>query len=466
MTTITLFLIVSLFFAGFTLLVGVVCGLWLAQARTPARSAKSKNPVTPAADTAGLERARILSASLVQMAQQLACEIDVHSSKVESISADLCGVDLSRPEGRAVLTGAPDRLLAANLLLQEQLATAKQQIESQAAELRLRESEARTDSLTKLGNRRAFEEELSQQLALWNRKQIPVSLLLLDVDNFKTLNDSFGHQFGDLVLQQLAQIIIAQLREMDLSFRYGGEEFAVILPATDLADATNVAERIRGAVASAEVVGQGKQKKVTVTGGVAAAVQSDQPENLVSRADAALYRGKRTGKNRIQQHTGRKLEAHSCSKSAQPCPQSATPVAPCPAPVATLNRELTRLVCESRRSNGSLMLAAVRISARGSRASSREFAHELLMRAIERTGEYLPASTVVPLSAVEFVILYPNFSQNFALDDLTKILHTIARDCYPAQVEHHACELLPLETAEALLLRTREGLLAASTPHN
>lgn len=466
MTTITLFLIVSLFFAGFTLLVGVVCGLWLAQARTPARSVKTKNPEVPAVDSAGLERARILSASLVKMAQQLACEIDVHSSKVESISADLCGVDLSRPEGRAVLTGAPDRLLAANLLLQDQLATAKQQIESQAAELRLRESEARTDSLTKLGNRRAFEEELGQQLALWNRKQIPVSLLLLDVDNFKMLNDSLGHQFGDIVLQQLAQIIIAQLREMDLSFRYGGEEFAVILPATDLVDATSVAERIRGAVASAKVVGQGKQKQVTVTGGVAAALQSDQPEQLISRADAALYRGKRTGKNRIHQHTGRQIEAQSCAKNAKQCPPSATSVAQCPTPVATLNRELTRLVCESRRLNHPLTLAAVRISARGSRASSREIAPELFMRAIERAGEYLPASTVVPLSTVEFVILHPNLSLTFALDELTETLHKIARDCHPAQVEHHACELLPLETAEALLLRTREGLLAATPAPN
>lgn len=462
MTGIALFPIICIFFGGLTLLLGVVAGLWLAQSKSPAQTvaAASVEPFVP--DVRGMERAKILSASLVKMAQQLASEINVHSLKVEAISSDLRGIDLSLPAGHAVLVDAPERLLAANLMLQEQLANAKRQIENQAAELRLRESEARTDSLTKLGNRRAFEEELGQQLALWNRKQIPVTLLLLDVDDFKVLNDSEGHQFGDLVLQQLARVIGAELRDMDMAFRYGGEEFAVILPATGLADAANVAERIRSAVASAKVTGQGNQKKVTITGGVSAARPGDDAEPLIRRADAALYRGKRTGKNCICRHTGQKIEPSTGSENQKPRSVTARNTAEAAAPVAALNRELTRLVCESRRLNHPMTLAAVRVnSSDGSRTSKSNIAQEVLPLAIESTRQHLPASTVLPLSSSEFVILSPNFSLTFAMDELAKTFNQIARDCKPAVFEHHACELLPLETAEALLLRTREGLLAA-----
>ena len=141
-----------------------------------------------------------------------------------------------------------DQMLAANTELQQRLEQAEKQLAAQAAEIKAHESEARTDSLTGLSNRRAFDDELKRRLSEWQRKGTPCTLVLLDIDFFKKFNDTHGHQVGDEVLRQVAKVLAAQSREMDVPCRYGGEEFAVILPATDALKACIVAERIRAAV--------------------------------------------------------------------------------------------------------------------------------------------------------------------------------------------------------------------------
>lgn len=168
-------------------------------------------------------------------------------------------------------------------------------------------SEARTDVLTGLKNRRAFQEELSRQFAQRQRQGIHFSLILIDIDHFKTFNDAHGHLSGDLVMQSVARVLSATLREMDIVCRYGGDEFAVICPGSKLHEAAVGAERVRQAIADQTVSLKQGQAQVTVSAGVAEVANSEIAEGLIQRADEALYAAKRAGRNRVHCHTG-----HEC----------------------------------------------------------------------------------------------------------------------------------------------------------
>lgn len=156
---------------------------------------------------------------------------------------------------------------------------------------------AMTDDLTGLQNRKAVYARLRQEFLRLKRSGRGYAVLYLDVDHFKRINDTFGHETGDQVLRQLAEILVAAMRESDLVARHGGEEFLVVLQDTDLDGANTLAEKIRVAVASHEfpLVGQ-----VTISIGVSTAAGTDSgEEQAVRRADEALYRAKTEGRNRV-----------------------------------------------------------------------------------------------------------------------------------------------------------------------
>jgi diguanylate cyclase (GGDEF)-like protein len=159
------------------------------------------------------------------------------------------------------------------------------------------------DGLTGLANRRHFDAVLEREWRNAARDQSPLALLLIDVDNFKSYNDLYGHQLGDKALIAIAQTIAANiLRPTDLAARYGGEEFVVILPETDPVKAVIVAERIRNAVAALQLehAAASGNGVATVSIGVSAIVPPHAGEGsaLVDSADGALYEAKRTGRNR------------------------------------------------------------------------------------------------------------------------------------------------------------------------
>jgi diguanylate cyclase (GGDEF)-like protein len=163
------------------------------------------------------------------------------------------------------------------------------------------ERQAVTDELTGLSNRRRFQDALAAEVERSKRFDQPVGLVMLDLDDFKTINDTYGHQQGDVVLREVAKILRDSSREIDEPARYGGEELAVVLPGTDVAGAFNLAERVRMGIERLEVPllnGQGTIR-VTASCGVATlpALAYDQ-RSLVEAADEALYRAKRTGKNK------------------------------------------------------------------------------------------------------------------------------------------------------------------------
>lgn len=159
---------------------------------------------------------------------------------------------------------------------------------------------ARYDTLTQVHNRRAFEEAVVRELARSRRKETPLSILLLDIDHFKQVNDQYGHTAGDSVLKELAAVIRTVLRSEDVLGRIGGEEFALLLPETKLDEALDISERIRKAIAAVNVEFADQQVGITVSIGVAA--QSDLVGNwddLFVYADQALYRAKQAGRNRV-----------------------------------------------------------------------------------------------------------------------------------------------------------------------
>lgn len=165
-----------------------------------------------------------------------------------------------------------------------------------AALLEQMELMASTDGLTRIANRRTFEASLGKEIASSVRSNVPVSLIMLDIDNFKALNDTYGHQVGDEVLREVAIALQASNREVDTVARYGGEEFAVILPACGPLDAVVRAERLRRIInESVTTVG------VTVSLGVAtASAHAQTTETLIKSADDALYQAKRGGRDRVR----------------------------------------------------------------------------------------------------------------------------------------------------------------------
>ncbi|TFW13467.1 diguanylate cyclase [Duganella callida] len=161
---------------------------------------------------------------------------------------------------------------------------------------------ATRDGLTGLANRRCFDDTLNAEWQRALRHQQPLSLLMVDVDNFKQYNDAYGHLGGDECLQRIAMAVSSEMRANDLVARYGGEEFAVILPNQSLKGAAIVAERIRCRVEQLRLPNLGsKQHVVTVSIGAATALAAPEtdPSQLVATADSALYRAKHMGRNRI-----------------------------------------------------------------------------------------------------------------------------------------------------------------------
>ncbi|MCC6131116.1 MAG: diguanylate cyclase [Acidobacteria bacterium] len=169
-----------------------------------------------------------------------------------------------------------------------------------AAKNELLERLALTDPLTSLPNRRAFEESLSREVSRAQRSGRPLSLLILDLDHFKSINDSFGHGFGDEILVGFARLLARQARRGDMAARIGGEEFAVLLPMTEKIHAITVGERIRRACEGTPL-GRTQQQSVTVSVGAATTkgTAGSSPAELVDEADRALYRAKAEGRNRV-----------------------------------------------------------------------------------------------------------------------------------------------------------------------
>lgn len=161
------------------------------------------------------------------------------------------------------------------------------------------EQMARTDLLTGLSNRRAFEENLTREIDRFDRTELPLSLFLLDADHFKSINDNYGHDIGDIVLKHLADMVSQEARVIDLPSRIGGEEFAILLTQTEMEGALMLAERIRNEVEKAIIITGGEEIRFTISGGIACYEKGMKSQDFFKRADQGLYLAKEGGRNRI-----------------------------------------------------------------------------------------------------------------------------------------------------------------------
>jgi len=202
----------------------------------------------------------------------------------------------------------------ANEQLQQRLNEAEEELQEQSRKISSYMSEARTDPLTGLLNRRAFEEELNRRMSERKRHETDLSVLMIDIDHFKKFNDRYGHQAGDAVLRQVAELLCETMRESDVVTRFGGEEMAVILARSEIREACLAANRAREAVQRAHFVHDGRPLHVTISLGAAECLADESKQQLVERADQALYAAKQTGRDRTCWHDGLRCRAYEPNK--------------------------------------------------------------------------------------------------------------------------------------------------------
>ncbi|HET7848133.1 MAG TPA: GGDEF domain-containing protein [Pseudolabrys sp.] len=201
---------------------------------------------------------------------------------------------------------------ASNQKLEARLNASKREIRELQQNLEAVRTESLTDPLTQLPNRKAFDAVIAQAIADAHARGESLSLLMTDIDHFKTFNDSFGHLTGDQVLRLVATCMKQNVKGQDTAARYGGEEFGVILPKTPLRAAVTVADHIRRAVMTRELMKRSTGEhlgRVTISVGAATLRKDDTAQTLLERADACLYAAKRHGRNRVMCETDPEVAA-------------------------------------------------------------------------------------------------------------------------------------------------------------
>jgi diguanylate cyclase len=194
----------------------------------------------------------------------------------------------------------------ANVQLEQKLEASRDDIAGLQRDLDEVRRESMLDPLTKIFNRKSFDEGMLKSFADAGENGKPLCLMLLDIDHFKRFNDTWGHQTGDQVLRLVAMTLKSNIKGKDMAARYGGEEFAAILPETDLEGAMIVADNIRKAVQAKELLKRSTNEKlgrITASFGVAAYRPGDSPSSLIERADRCLYAAKHAGRNRVFSET-------------------------------------------------------------------------------------------------------------------------------------------------------------------
>ncbi|RCS41165.1 GGDEF domain-containing protein [Bremerella cremea] len=285
-------------FGILTLLLGIAVGITLGRmwaaylTLAKINAAENKEPATNYREQlAGMiQFTHLFSGDLTKQIEQL----ETLGEKLDSPS-DSAPVDDEARSTKAVQLVA--EIAAANQRLKRRLESAEATLKTQAQELEDSLSEARTDALTRLFNRRAFDEEQGRRWAHWQRKQQPYCMLLLDIDHFKQVNDKYGHDAGDLVLREVASRLMAVMRETDYLARIGGEELAVLLPEGDWDAIAAVACKLLDAIRRLPVIYGECEIYVTASCGLMSVTHAESSSGLIKGADEALYAAKSNGRN-------------------------------------------------------------------------------------------------------------------------------------------------------------------------
>jgi diguanylate cyclase len=309
MNTTALYIVAGTLLGVAQLAFGVAIGLWI---RRPGRASGDACQLDE-------QRAREFLGRLETLTSGLNRDVQGHQAQLSKINHRLNAAPHlqaksqreSRKDGKdqptsltELVVGVVGEVLRANQQLQERLSSAETQLQQQSAEIASHLSRSLTDDLTGLPNRRAFDDQLRQRLEGYARYAVPFSLLLIDIDYFKKVNDTHGHVAGDRVLSSIATVLRGAMRKPDIVARYGGEEFAAILPYTSLEDAVHAACHARLAVEGATTLFEGVSIRVTASVGLSSIQDGDDWTAILKRADDALYASKSGGRNCGHLHDG------------------------------------------------------------------------------------------------------------------------------------------------------------------
>lgn len=229
---------------------------------------------------------------------------NAYSGSLQSASGDLeRDISVSAMKELAEkLLAETRRMQETNSALEQKLEASRDDIASLQRDLDDVRRESLLDPLTKIANRKSFDEGMDAAIAEASETGVPLCLMIIDIDHFKSFNDTYGHQTGDQVLRLVAMTLKSNIKGKDLAARYGGEEFVAILPSTDMEGAVIVAENIRRAIQAKELLKRSTNEKlgrITASFGVAAYQAGDTPAMLIERADRCLYAAKHAGRNRV-----------------------------------------------------------------------------------------------------------------------------------------------------------------------
>jgi len=408
------------------LLIGFFSALWY-ERNIVARAKQEDEPdvqdaVEKEVQANDSERASMAALQLRDLVRNVAADVGEHSTLVSDISDELGSIADSSAGAGGAVAEAVTKILTANEKLQNRLADAEQKIQAQSEEIRTQQTEALTDSLTKIANRRAFDNALSKHIDSFNNQRQPLSLLIFDVDHFKQFNDTHGHQAGDEVLRCVGRTLTQTVKGTDIPCRYGGEEFALILPNTRIDSARNAAERVRKAIESMEVEFEGKQLRVTASMGVAVMIGGEDDTQLIRRSDDCVYAAKGAGRNQTYWNDGKE-----CLPLNAPASQKADVSGAKPGKSSATDRklpsrkdftgELQRRVFESHRFDVSL--SVMKISVAGYADLEKEFGDVVGQLLLDSVAKYIRASLrdmdlLGQLNAGNFIILLPGSSEKEA----------------------------------------------------
>ncbi len=461
-------LLLSLVFSGVALVIGFGLGAWFFGSYLGEQPSNDRSKQRDAELQRAAERAMMASQRIQDLAKNMVSDVDAHSLKVSDISTDLQALTSGSPtEGSEAVFSTISRIVAANNELQSRLEHAEKQIQAQTADLRSYQNEARTDSLTGLANRRAFDDELKRRLAEWQRHRTPFSLLLLDIDHFKQFNDTHGHLAGDEVLRNVGKVLVKAARQMDLPCRYGGEEFAVILPGTDIPAARIVAERVRKAVEAAVVKFEGKLFSVTCSIGVARIANHDDAAKLIRHADDALYTSKEAGRNCGHWYNGTECLPVNCG-APQAGAESDTKLIDTLASKSTIVETMRRRVLESQRFGIPLSVMYLRVDDYAN--FCQQYGKSVARLALDSVAVFTQSvlremDLLARLDDGEFIILLPGSTLGEA-KQVAKRLQVAASSAHSTSasqnpqlgVSHGIAELRSNETAEQIMARAKAAV--------
>ncbi len=285
-----LYMLIGLLFGSTLLACGFALGAWV-----------TKRNGSEGDSTARLQELLTFAKTISAVTNDFAGDFSNYQTTLQSISkrADAGGVT-TKAELQQLLKQISD----ANAKLQLRLDSAEKKLESQTEQLEGYLTEARTDGLTGLANRRAFDQKMDEQYAKWMQTKQPFSLALVDIDFFKKINDTYGHPAGDAVLREIGRVLQEYSNDAVLVARYGGEEFALMFTGK-AEEAGKTMEGIRAEIQSRAIAAEGHTISVTISSGVSHIVADERVNKLVRRSDEALYSAKLGGRNRIFIHSGK-----------------------------------------------------------------------------------------------------------------------------------------------------------------